>query len=116
MKNELTYHACGDYLIPDIQLSCDTQLTLGKYGRLRRQFLQENAPILYSDLVLTERLFPHLYEIDRTAHERLGLIQGQLLASNPAPNKVTNQMAWVQHMNMIKAQAEEIIFTELIYT
>ncbi len=115
MKNKLTYHACGDYLIPDIQLSYDTHVTLGKYGRLRRQFLQQNAPILYSDLVLTEQLFPHLYEIDRTAHERLELIQGQLLASNPAPNKVINQMAWVQHMNMIKAQAEEMILSELIY-
>lgn len=115
MINELTYHACGDYLIPDIQHSYDTQHSLGKYGRLRRQFLQENAPILYSDLVLTEQLFPQLYAIDQTAHQRLELIQKQLLATNPAPDKAPNQMAWVRHMNMIKAQAEEVIFTELIY-
>ncbi len=116
IKNELTYHAYGDYLILDIELSYDTQLTLGKYGRLRRQFLQENTPILYSNLVLTEQLFPHLYEIDWTAHERLELIQGQLLAIDPSPDKAANQMAWVHHTNMIKAQAEEIIFAELIYT
>ncbi len=115
MKNELTYHACGDYLIPDIQLSYDTHVTLGKYGRLRRQFLQKNAPILYNDLILTERLFPHLQEFDEMAHQRLELIQKQLLEINPAPDKATNQMAWVQHMNGIKAQAEEFILTELIY-
>lgn len=115
MNNELTYHACGDYLIPDIQLSYNTPVTLGKYGRLRRQFWQENAPILYSDLVLTEQLFPHLYEIDETAHQQMELIQKRLLENNPAPNKANNQMAWVQHMNTIRVQAEEIIFAELIY-
>ena len=77
--------------------------------------MHENAPIVYSDLVLTERLFSHFYEIDRTAQERRELIQGQRLASNPAPDKATNQTAWVQHMNTIKAQAEEIISSELIY-
>ncbi len=115
MKNELTYHTCGDYLIPDIKFSCDTHVTLGKYGHLRRQFLQQNAPILYNDLILTERLFPHLQEIDETAHQRLELIQRELLQNDPAPDKATDQMAWVQHMNTIKAQAEEIIFAELIY-
>lgn len=75
MKNELPYHSCGDYMIPDIKLSFDTHVTLGKYGRLRRQFLQENAPILYDDLVLIEQLFPHLYAIDEIAHQRLELIQ-----------------------------------------
>lgn len=34
---------------------------------------------------------------------RLELIQKQLLESNPAPDKATNQMAWAQHMNMVKA-------------
>ncbi len=76
--------------------------------------MQQNAPILYNDPILTERLFPPLQEIDETAHQRL-VIQRELLQNDPAPDKATDQMAWVQHMNSIKAQAEESILTELIY-
>ena len=78
---ELNYTKNGDYLIPDIQLSVQEQKPLGKYGRMRRAFLQMMA---------------------------------ELLKANPAPDKKSNQMAWVQHMNMLKAQAEEVILTELI--
>ena len=38
----------------------------------------------------------------------------ELLKQNPEPDKKTNQTGWVQHMNMLKAQAEEVILTELI--
>ena len=116
MNQKLTYHCNGDYLIPDIKLSCGATIQLGKYGHLRREYLQKNAPFLYSDLVLTEKLFPHLKEIDETAQARLARIQAELLQINPAPDKETQQLAWVRRMNMIKAQAEEIIFAELIYT
>ena len=43
------------------------------------------------------------------------LMMQQLLEKYPAPDKKTQQMAWVQHMNTLKAQAEEIICAELIY-
>ena len=38
-----------------------------------------------------------------------------LLAKNPAPDKATQQLEWVAHMNSLKAQAEEIILKELVY-
>ena len=112
--NELTYTRNGDYLIPDVQLTPIEQKPLGKYGRMRRAFLKEHNPILYNDLILTEKLFPHLHEIDEAAHQRVELMMQQLLKQNPAPDKATNQMAWVQHMNSLKAQAEEVVMTELI--
>ena len=40
----------------------------------------------------------------------------QLLTQNTAPNKEQNQMAWVQHMNSLKAQTEELVLMELIYS
>ena len=66
---ELTYTKNGDYLIPDLTLSETPEDTrpLGKYGRLRRSYLQEHRPGLYSRLVLSEKLFPHLREIDETS-------------------------------------------------
>ena len=71
MTQNLTYTRCGDYLIPDIQLSNTSNKPLGKYGRMRRAFLAENNPILLDDMILTETLFPHLWEIDETAHRRV---------------------------------------------
>ena len=73
MAQNLTYTRCGDYLIPDIRLSYLSDKPLGKYGRMRRVFLAENNPILLDDMILTETLFPHLWEIDETAHHRVDL-------------------------------------------
>lgn len=116
MTQNLTYTRCGDYLIPDVRLSYVSDKPLGKYGRMRRVFLAENNPILLDDMILTETLFPHLWEIDETAHRRVKQIMTELLEKNPAPDKSTQQFAWIQHMNMLKAQAEEIIVAELIYS
>ncbi|MGM9771069.1 MAG: TnpV protein [Segatella copri] len=114
MMNELTYTQNGDYFIPDLKLEHPETKPLGKYGRMRRAFLQENNPMLLNDLILTEQLFPHLQEIDETAHRRVEQLMSQYLQKNPAPDKATNQMGWVQHMNSLKAQAEEVVMTELI--
>ena len=115
MTQNLTYTRCGDYLIPNIRLSYVSDKPLGKYGRMRRIFLAENNPILYDDMILTETLFPHLWEIDETVHRRVKQIIIDFLEKNPAPDKATQQLAWVQHMNSLKAQAEEIVNAELIF-
>ena len=115
MAQNLTYTRCGDYLIPDIQLSHTSDKLLGKYGRMRRAFLEEHNPMLFNDLALTEQLFPHLLEIDETAHRRVEQLMAELLIKNPTPDKETEQLAWVQHMNMLKVQAEEIAVAELIF-
>lgn len=115
MAQNLTYTRCGDYLIPDIQLNQTSDKPLGKYGRMRRAFLAENNPMLLDDMILTETLFPHLWEIDETAHRRVEQIMTELLERNLAPDKVIQQLAWVQHMSSLKSQAEEIVNAELIF-
>ena len=112
--NEMTYTQVGDYRIPDIELKNTETKPLGKYGRMRRAFLQENNPMLLNDLILSEQLFLHLQEIDETAHRRVEQLMNQYLQKNPAPDKATNQMGWARHMSSLKAQAEEIVMTELI--
>lgn len=72
---ELTYTKCGDYLIPNLVLSDTKEYHIGKYGRLRRAYLKEHRPILYTDLIVTEKLFPHLEEIDTACRERLEIIE-----------------------------------------
>ena len=115
MAQNLTYTQCGDYYIPDIRLEHTGTQTLGKYGRMRRAFLEQNKPMLFNDMVLTETLFPHLWEVQKTCKKRMELSMADLLAKNPAPDKATQQLAWVAHMNSLKAQAEEIVLRELVY-
>ena len=69
--NELTYTRCGDYYIPDLELSEQPEAPIGKYGRMRQRYLKEHRPGLYSSLILSEKLYPHLLEIDRAARERI---------------------------------------------
>lgn len=95
MTQNLTYIRCGDYLIPDIRLSYVRDKPLGKYDRMRRAFLAENKPILLDDMILTETLFPHLWEIDEAAHHRVEQIITEFLEKNPAPDKSIQQLAWV---------------------
>ena len=55
-------------------------------------------------------------EVEQNAAAMKDQMMTELLAKNPSPDKEQNQMAWVQHMNGLKAQAEELVLTELIYS
>ena len=112
----LNYLKSGGYFVPDIQLSVVGDTPLGKYARMRRAFLQEYNPILLDDFILTEKLFPHLWEIQKICETRMEVLTKQLLLKNPPPDKAAKQLAWVQHMNMLKAQAEECVLTEIVYS
>ncbi len=68
---EITYTLVGDFYLPDIVLSDPPDAPpIGRYGRMRRTFLKEHQPIEYSRLLLSERLFPHLRDVDAIADER----------------------------------------------
>ena len=116
MKNQKNCMPVGHYFIPTIELKPVGDKVLNKYGRMRRAFLQEQKPILFDDLVLTEQLFPHLHEVQEIAEKRVEVIMAGLLEKNPAPDKKTDAMAWVRHMNLLKAMAEEVVVREVIYT
>ena len=78
MNNPMTYIQNGDYLIPDLKLSQQPEKPLGKYGRMRKTYLKEHRPILYNQMLLSEKLYPHLIEIDETAQNRLEQMMPQL--------------------------------------
>lgn len=114
--NETAFAGTGGYLIPAIELQLIELKRLGKYRRIRRAFLQDHNPMLFNDLVLTEQLFPHLYELQEIAEKREEVIMAGLLEKNPAPDRETDVMAEVRHMDMLKAMAEEVVIREVIYT
>ena len=115
--NELTYTRSGDYWIPNLTLSQQENQPLGKYGRMRKAYLQEHRPVLWNSLILSEKLYPHLREIDETANRRLDQMMPELMRSAGVTEalKASDPMKWVGLMNSLKAQAEEVILTELIY-
>ena len=112
----IEYKQNGDYLIPDVTLN-ETK-PIGRYGRMRKQFLKENRPILYSRMLLSETLYPHLLEIEETMERRMEELIPKLAETAGATEKLkaADPMKWVGLMNNCKAQAEEILLSELVYS
>ena len=115
--NGLTYTKVGDYYLPNLVLKEQPDTPIGRYGRMRLRYLKEHRKGLYTSLLLTEKLYPHLMEIDEAANERMDILMPQLMKAAGVTEelKAANQMKWVGLMNTLKAQAEEIIQSELIY-
>ena len=114
-SRNVTYSTVGDYQLPNLTLN-QPRKPLGKYGRLRRTYLKDHRPVLYNTMLLNGSLYPHLLEVEQNAAAMKERLMTELLVKNPAPDKEQNQMAWVQHMNGLKAQAEELVMMELIYS
>lgn len=121
MNNKITYHQEGDYLIPDIKLPEENpkykNKTIGKYGRLRLNYLKENKKGLYQQLLTENKLFEHLVDINEEAKTRIKLITNQIAEQEHINEyqKGKDALDWVCAMNNAQARAEEIAFKELIY-
>ena len=113
----LSYTRSGDYLIPNIQLTESEAKPLTKYGRMRKKYLEEHRPVLWNTMILSEKLYPHLREIDEAANRRLEVLMNELMKKSGVTEelKATDPMKWTGLMNTLKAQAEETILAELIY-
>ena len=119
MNNKITYHKEGDYLIPDLYIKNYTKSNyhIGKYGRLRLNYLKEHKRVYYTELMLNGTLPDHILDVDKEATKQVSHIIKQLAkVENVNENlKQTNQMEWVHAMNNIKNRAEEIVLNEIIY-
>ncbi len=117
---ELTYTKVGDYYLPDLIMDGEEEqeeMPLGKYGLLRETFLREHHNGRYTSMLLTGRLEAHLREIDRQAQEQVDSIVESLKQQQGVTEdlKARDQMAWVQAVNNIIAQAEEMVLPEIVY-
>ena len=112
----IQYHKSGDYLIPNLVLPEEEQQPIGKYGRMRKRYLKEHRPVLYSNMLLKGKLFQHLAEIDEACEERMELLTRQMAKQEGVTEalKASDQMEWVRHMNSIRNRAEEIVLSELV--
>ncbi len=115
-ENGIDYVLVGDYYIPDLRLP-EERRPIGKWGRMHREYLKEYRPAVYSDLVISGKLWTYLADLNEQAQARLDLIIEQMKAAEGVTEDVKRRdwCSWVQHMGNIQNRAEEIIRAEMIY-
>ena len=113
---KIQYIRAGDYFIPDLELPQESR-TMGKWGRMHRDYLREYKPIQYNCLLLSGELWSYLADLNEQAQDRLDRIIEQMKTAEGITEdlKANDPMAWVGAMNNIRNRAEEIILQELIY-
>ena len=113
MKNRnVTYSTIGDYQLPNLTLS-QPKIPLGKYGRMRRNYLKQHHPVLYNSMLLNGTLYPHLAEMDNAVHRQIEQTMQTLMQQSTAPNRQTDPMGWTQWMNALQSQAEELAMQQI---
>ena len=113
---ELTYTQVGDYLLPNLVMDPQPFGSIGKYGRMRKRYLEEKKDGTLTALVLSGKLMQHLMEINDLCRQQIETLSRQMAQQEGVTEelKKCDQMAWVQRMNSIRHRAEEIVRAELI--
>ena len=114
----ISYTLHGDYYLPDLILpEAKDKRPIGKWGNLRKRYLQHHKRVFYNTLVNNLTLHTHLAEIDEQARSMFDTLTQQMMKGEGVTEelKEKNQMEWVGRMNNIKERATEIVCIELIY-
>ena len=110
-----TYREEKGNLVPDVELP--EQKPIGKYGKMHLDYLKQHRRGRYSALLGEGLLNAYLADVDEQAHEMLSSLTVELAKAQGIDEhlKATDQMRWVQMMNNVKAQAEEIVLKEIVF-
>ncbi len=114
---EITYTQVGDYLLPDLKLPEQPEVTLGRWARMRRKYLQEEHKIIYYNLLTKGILIQHLAEVQERAMELEESLVKQMAEKQGLTEqmKADDMMKWVGLMNNIRHSAQEIVMEQVIY-
>lgn len=114
---ELTYTEKNGIMYPDLVLPEQTNHHIGKYGKLRLDYLKKHRRGIYTTLLTSCILNQHLYESEQEAKRQIELTLSRLVKERGITEelKATNSLLWVQEMNNAKHDAEEIVLNEVIY-
>ena len=112
-----TYRQEGDYLIPNLALPNDGDYEIGKYGRMRLNYLKEHRKIFYTNYLMEDTLSKHLSEIDKACNESMdNLVSAMAMQEGVTEElKAKDQMEWVRRMNNIRNRVEEIVLREVVF-
>ena len=112
-----TYTLGADGIYYPNLVSTDEEPHYGKYGMIRKTYLKEHRPAMYSLYMLEDRLTEHLNAVDDETQEKMDILVSQMMEKQGITEelKVRDQMKWVRAINGIRNMAEEIVLNELIY-
>jgi hypothetical protein len=115
--NEINYTMQGDYLLPNLTLPEQPEVTLGRYAEMRRKYLKERHRVLYYNLLTKCRLTEHLADVEQRATAMEETLVRQMAEQEGVTErlKATDMMAWVRRMNNLRNAAQEIVLTEVIF-
>ena len=113
---KLEYIRNGDYYIPNLTIQKEER-SIGKWGRIHREFLREHHPIQFSQMVLSDTLFTYLADLNEQTQQRMETLISQMQVAEGVSEdlKAADPMSWTRCMNSIQARAEEIVREELIF-
>ena len=116
---KITYHQDGQYLFPDLTIGNEDKAsrTVGKYGLLRKTYLKNHRPALYQSLLIDGKLNDHLADVDEAATGRFMRLMDQMAKVQGITEalKAENMLLWIQRMNAVREQADEIVLREFVY-
>ena len=116
-ENGIHYTLYGDYYFPDLELPDSPRQTIGRYGRMRKAYLEEHRPGLYTRLILSGKLYEQLAETDQVCRDRMKRMIAQMAEAEGINEKLkaSDQLGWISRMNSIRHRVEEIILDELVF-
>ena len=105
-----TYTLGADGIYYPNLVSTDEEPHYGKYGMMRKTYMKEHRPAMYSLYMLEDRLTEHLNTVDDEAQERMDILVRHMMERQGITEemKVRDQMEWVRAVNNIRNAAEEI--------
>ena len=116
-KNRLYYENHGNYLIPCLSLSDDTDKPIGIWGQRHLRYIKQYRRVFYANLLTSGKLSSYLSDVEEQAEKLFSILIKQLARNeNITENlKANNPMLWIQKMNCIRNQSMEIVNHEVIY-
>ena len=117
-RTGIEYRLVGDYYIPNITIPKARRTgNIGKYGRLKLNYIKKYKIQEYTEMLLTNELKSYLLDIEDKCKDKLEVLIKQMSEKENVTEelKVNNQLEWVARMNNIKNRAEETVLKEMIY-
>ena len=117
-ENGIRYTLGEDGLYyPDLKLQEGTDYEIGRYGRLRAEYLKEHHRVQYMNLLLDGKLNEYLHQVDEECYEMMERLMEQMKARQGVTErlKAESMMLWIGMLNNIRASAEEVVLRDIVY-
>lgn len=117
-ENRIHYTLGKDgFYYPDLKFSEEADYPIGKYGRMRAEYVKVHRHAMYLELIYAGKWNAYLHEVDEECYQRMEVLVEQMKAGAGITEelKAENQMLWVRMLNNIRHSVEEVVLEEIVY-